>query len=179
MRWGFRFGKTSDFGTINIRSESVKEKPFYKHFLLNKRCLIVADSFYEWNKVNLEGKEEKFPYNFFLKGRKLFGMAGLYNDFPDAEGRPIYTCAILTTEPNKVVKPIHHRMPVILNVKDEETWLDSENKEFNKLLLLLRPYHGAMERNMVSRRVNSPRNDDKELIEKYEQEKDFKLSRQL
>lgn len=159
------FNKDTKNGPINIRSESTKEKPYFKHLLLSKRCLIVADSFYEWGMVNLEGKEEKYPFNFYLSDRKLFGFAGIYNSLTDAEGKKHYSCAILTTAPNKLVKQIHNRMPVIIDEKDEEKWLDPENKDFEKLFKLLKPYPKTkMKMHIVSKRVNSPVNDDKNLI---------------
>jgi putative SOS response-associated peptidase YedK len=168
MKWGLLFGKSSKFGTINIRSETIKEKPFFKHFLLNKRCLIIADSFYEWGEVNLEGKNEKYPFNFYLKDRKLFGFAGIYNDFADAEGKPYYTCAIITTTPNKKVARIHNRMPAILSEKNEDDWLEVENKDFETLFSLLKPYSDSqMSVNIVSKRVNNPANDDVELIKEF------------
>jgi len=168
MKWGFIWSKDSKFGSINIRSESTKEKPFFKYFLLDKRCLIVADSFYEWGVVNLEGKDEKYPFNFYLNDRELFGFAGVYNDFKDAEGKPYYTCAILTCPPNNVVKRIHNRMPVIIQEKDEDYWLDPENKDFDKLYKLLSPYPEAdMKMHIVSKRVNSPRYDDPDLVKKF------------
>ncbi|KKQ51601.1 hypothetical protein A2865_01445 [Candidatus Woesebacteria bacterium RIFCSPHIGHO2_01_FULL_39_17] len=169
MKWGLIWSKNSKFGTINIRSESTAEKPFFKHFLIDKRCLIIADSFYEWGEVNLEGKDEKYPFNFYLKNRELFGFAGIYNDFADAEGKPYFTCAILTTRPNKKVANIHTRMPVILQNKNEDFWLESENKDFDKLFKLLKPYpEDSMLMNVVSKRVNNPRNDDPDLIKELE-----------
>jgi putative SOS response-associated peptidase YedK len=166
MKWGLIWSKDSKFGTINIRSESTNEKPFFKHFLLDKRCLIVADSFYEWGEVNLEGKPEKYPFNFYIKDRELFGFAGVYNDFLDAEGKPFYTSAILTTTPNKMIARIHNRMPVIIHQEDENGWLDPDNKDFDKLFQLLKPYsEKEMGERIVSKRVNSPKNDDERLIE--------------
>jgi putative SOS response-associated peptidase YedK len=168
MKWGLVWSKEAKFGTINIRSESVREKPFFKHFILDKRCLIIADSFYEWGEVNLEGKSEKYPYNFYLQERELFGFAGIYNDLKDAEGRPNYTCAILTTTPNKLVSKIHNRMPVILQEKDEDNWLDPENKDFDKLFKLCSPYpEKEIHMHIVSKRMNSPREDDEKLVEEY------------
>lgn len=165
MKWGLILSEESRYGIINIRSESTKEKPFFQHFLKEKRCLIVADSFYEWGEVNLEGKTEKYPFNFFLKDRRLFGFAGIYNDIKDAEGRALYTCAILTTIPNKLVGKVHNRMPVIVKEEDEDYWIDSKNNDFNKLYELLIPYpEKGMGINAVSRRVNSLRNDGKDLI---------------
>lgn len=166
MKWGLKFGKNSNSGPINIRSESTMEKPFFKHFLTSKRCLIVADSFYEWGEVDLEGKEEKYPFNFYIAGRKLFGFAGIYNDVADAEGKVHYSCAILTITPNSLVKKVHNRMPVIIDREDEDYWLNSENKDFNNLHKLLISYPAnKMKVNIVSRRVNSPKNDDKKLLE--------------
>jgi putative SOS response-associated peptidase YedK len=172
MNWGLYFSPNVKFGTINLRGESFKDKPFFKHFLENKRCLIVADSFYEWGEVNLEGKPEKYPFNFFLKDRKLFGFAGIYNDLEDSKGIKTYTCAIITTKPNEKVKKIHQRMPVILEEKDEEMWLNPDNKDFNELFKLLKPYSASkMSMQVVSRLVNNPRIDDPRLIEKYEPRK--------
>ena len=173
MKWGLIFGKDSKYGTINVRAESTYEKPYFKHFLLEKRCLIVADSFYEWGEVNLEGKSEKYPFNFFIKERKLFGFAGLYNDFPDAEGKPYYSCAIVTTTPNHMIGKIHNRMPVIIKEKEEDVWLDPENKDFTSLYKMLSAYPDSkMRMRMVSKRVNSPRADDEDLI------KELKLGKQ-
>lgn len=167
MKWGFIWNKNSDYGTINIRSEFTVKKPFFKQFLLDKRCLIVADSFYEWGIINLEGKSEKYPFNFYLKERRLFGFAGIYNDFSYAEGKPFYTCAILTCPPNKLVEKVHNRMPVIIREKVEDTWLDQKNKDFEYLFNLLKPYQeNYMNMNIVSKRVNNPGNDDIDLIKK-------------
>ena len=169
MKWGLEFGNGSPFGTINIRSESCADKPFFKHLLLSKRCLIVADSFYEWGVVNLEGKDEKYPFNFFLKDRKLFGFAGLYNEVEGRDGKPKLTCAILTTMPNETVKKVHHRMPVILKEEDEDIWLNPENNDFDKLFALLKPYDsGEIKMQIVSKRVNSPGIDDEKLVEPLE-----------
>ncbi len=167
MKWGLIWNRGASSGTINLRSESFKEKPFFGNFLLNKRCLIIADSFYEWGNVNLEGKIEKYPFNFYLPGRKLFGFAGVYSDFLDAEGKDYYTCAIITCPANKLVKKIHRRMPVIIKKGDEDFWLNEENKDFERLFDLLKPYpEKEMRMNIVSKKVNNPANDGKELIKK-------------
>lgn len=169
MRWGFLFSRTSKYGTINIRSETTKEKPFFRKFLEDKRCLIPADSFYEWGIVNLEGKNEKYPFNFYLDNRKIFGFAGLYNDFADAEGKPFYSCAILTTYPNKIVAKVHNRMPVIINDEDEDFWLHPENKNTEKLRLLLKPYpEEDMKMHIVSKLVNNTANNSPVLIDKQD-----------
>lgn len=167
MNWGLIFSSNLKYGTINLRAESFKEKPFFQRFLIGQRCIIPADSFYEWGTVNLEGKDEKYPFNFFLKDRKLFGFAGIYNND---------TCAIITTLPNEKVKEIHHRMPVILEEKDEDSWLDPENKDFEKLLSLLVPYPPEkMSMHIVSKLVNSPSANDPRLIEEFKPGKQFSI----
>jgi len=167
MKWGFMFGKNSNAGTINIRSETTLEKPFFKHFLLHKRCIIPADGFYEWGILDLEGKDEKYPFYFYLTDRELFGFAGLYNDFEDAEGKPFYSCAILTCSPNKILKKVHNRMPVILEGDNEDGWLNPENEDFEDLQKYLKPYPQDLKFHSVSKRVNSPRNDDVQLTEPF------------
>lgn len=169
MKWGLLWSRNAKHGTINLRTESLKNKPFFKKFLVEKRCLIVADSFYEWGMVDLEGKEEKYPFNFYLNGRKFFGFAGIYNDFGDAEGKPIYTCAIITCPPNKTVKRVHNRMPVIIKKEDEDMWLDPDNKDFERLFNLLKPYpESEMKMHIVDKRVNNPRNDDGDLVKEID-----------
>jgi len=166
MRWGFVWSKDAKHGTINIRKETTKEKKYFERILTNQRCIIPSDGFYEWRTVNLEGKDEKYPFFIYLKGKKLFGFAGLYNKLIDAEGKPLYTFAILTCPPNTVVKKVHHRMPAILEEKDENSWLDPENKDFEKLYKLIKSYPSSqMKLHPVSKRVNNPSNDDSKLIQ--------------
>jgi putative SOS response-associated peptidase YedK len=166
MRWGFTWSKDSKHGTINIRKETTKEKPYFKNILINQRCIIPSDGFYEWKTVNLEGSDEKHPFFVYLKNRKLFGFAGLYNTLRDAEGLPLYSFAIITCPPNNKIKEIHHRMPVILEEKDEDDWLNPENKDFESLHKMLKPYPPEkIKFHPVSKRVNSPINDDDELME--------------
>ncbi|OGM11395.1 hypothetical protein A2Z22_01265 [Candidatus Woesebacteria bacterium RBG_16_34_12] len=176
MHWGFtpEWGKEKGFSLINIRKETTQEKAYFKKILLNQRCLIPADGFYEWRTVNLEGQDEKYPFYVFLKERKLFGFAGLYSKLEDAEGKAYYTFAILTCPPNKVVAEIHHRMPVILEKSDENIWLDPKNKDFDNLYELLKPYsEEQITIYPVSKRVNNPKNDDQGLIEEFRETKLF------
>jgi len=176
MKWGFLFSKTANAGTINIRSESTKEKPFFRHFLLQKRCLIPTDGFYEWGTVNLEGKDEKYPFYFYLTDRSLFGFAGLYNDFSDAEGKPYYSCAILTCPPNETLLKVHNRMPVILKESEEDKWLNPENEDFESLSKMMSPYPAEeMKFHLVSKAVNNTRNDGENLIAQLEQNQQLKI----
>ena len=166
MKWGFvpHWGKDKNFNLINIRSDTVEEKPYFKNILTKNRCLVPSDGFFEWKKVKLEGKEEKIPYFIHLKGKKLFSFAGIYSSVKDAEGKEILTYAILTTKPNSLVKKIHNRMPVILKEESEQKWLDKK-KEAKKLYELLKPYPSKdMESYKISKKVNNPVNDDPSII---------------
>lgn len=163
MRWGYipEWGKEKGISLINIRSESTKEKPYFRNVLSTRRCIIPSTGFFEWKK---EGNS-KTPYFIYLKGKKLFGFAGVYSNLKDAEGKEVNTFAILTCPANEFMKGIHERMPVILGEKDEELWLDEESK-VDKLEKLLTPYEGEMEGYPISKLVNSPENDGEKIIEK-------------
>src|SRR5215217_1232134 len=105
---------------INARAETVATKPFFRDAFKRKRCLILADSFYEWK---CAGKG-KVPYRIALKTEELFAFAGIWSTVHDAQGGVHPTFAILTTEANALVAQIHTRMPVILREQDEAAWLD-------------------------------------------------------
>jgi putative SOS response-associated peptidase YedK len=152
------------YSTINARAEDIAEKPVYRKPIRSQRCLVPADGFYEWKRLTLEGKEEKFPWYIGLKDRSLFAFAGLWDTWKDAEGVEILRYSIITTTPNTLMESIHDRMPVILHQKDVETWLDNETP-LTTVLSLLKPYPAAeMLSFPVSTRVNSPRNDDPNLL---------------
>lgn len=151
---------------INVRAETLQEKPSFKNALAKRRCLIPADGFYEWLKV---GKEKvKQPYYFRLRDGELFAFAGLWEEWKDPEGKRLLTCTIITTEPNKLVSQVHARMPAMLQREDESAWLDLENKPAG-VLPLLQPYPvDKMELRPVSRAVNSASAEGAELIERSE-----------
>ncbi|WP_256377882.1 SOS response-associated peptidase [Synechococcus sp. PCC 7502] len=146
------------FKLINARSETVSEKPSFRYAFKHRRCLIPTDGFYEWQRV--EGsKTKKQPYFFGLKDANIFAFAGLWERWESPEGDIIETCTILTTEANDVVRPIHDRMPVILDPKDYEIWLDPNLTSIDRLTPLLKPYPPeAMTAYPVSSNVNSPKN---------------------
>jgi putative SOS response-associated peptidase YedK len=136
---------------INARADSVWDKPSFRD---SKRCLVVADGFYEWQR---RGKDKQ-PYYVTLKGGGLFAFAGLYDDW---RGRR--TAAIITVEPNGLMRPIHERMPAMLEREDEGKWLSGGGEE--ALRAALRPYpEGEMAVRAVGRRVNDPGNEGVELI---------------
>ena len=171
-KWGFlpvwEYKKPKPFGLINIRSETCKEKPYFKNVLLSSRCLIPATGFFEWKQMKLENKAEKIPFFITLKDQELFSFAGVYSMYEDAEKKPHYYFAILTGEPNSFMKDIHRRMPVILEKKEEEKYLDPDNKDFDSLFKLITTQYPSdkMKAYPVSREVNSPRNNNKDLLKR-------------
>ncbi|MBN1168635.1 SOS response-associated peptidase [Candidatus Woesebacteria bacterium] len=168
MKWGFvpHWGKDKKLSLINIRSETVKEKPYFKNILFKDRCLIPSDGFFEWKKIKLDEKEEKIPYYIRFKDHKIFSFAGIYIILKDAEGKEIFTFAILTTKPNSLVAKIHNRMPVILQEENEDLWLNS-SASLNDLLKVLKPYSAKpMTAHKISKKVNSPRNDYPSILER-------------
>jgi putative SOS response-associated peptidase YedK len=135
MRWGLipSWAKDAAIGNklINARSETVMEKPSFRAAFKYRRCLIPADGFYEWKKL----ERRKQPYYFYLHNHNPFAFAGLWESWND-----ILTCTILTTKANERVQPIHERMPVILHPKDYDRWLDSRNQTSSHLVELLKPF---------------------------------------
>ncbi|MCD4680128.1 MAG: SOS response-associated peptidase [Bacteroidales bacterium] len=175
-RWGLIPFWAKDFSIgnkmINARAESIIEKPSFKNSFRRKRCLVLSDGFYEWKKEEKVAgagavagkKEEKVPYRILKKDNSLFAMAGLWDTWKDAEGRETQSFTIITTSANDLIKDIHHRMPVILQPEHERLWLDEFDKQ--KHLELLKPYPSElMKTYRVSKLVNSPLNDNKELIQ--------------
>lgn len=163
-RWGLipRWAKDASMSAkmINARAETVHERPAYRLPFRQRRCLIPADSLYEWKQ---EGRT-KHPYRFLMQAESLFAFAGLWEEWRAPNGTMVRTCTIVTTEPNELIEPVHNRMPVILPPEEYETWLDPK-AEVEELLSLLKPYPAEkMKSYPVSTRVNSPANNDPELI---------------
>jgi putative SOS response-associated peptidase YedK len=149
---------------INARAETLAEKPSFKRLLKGRRCLVLADSFYEWRK---EAKR-KVPMRFKLKSGEPFTFAGLWDAGKQPDGRVLRTYTIVTTDSNDLIQPIHNRMPVMLNGDDALKWL-AGNDEIAHALALLKPYPpGNREGFDVSLLVNNPRNDSPECVRPIE-----------
>jgi len=118
---------------INARGETVAEKPAFRTAFRKRRCLIVADGFYEWQTIN----RKKQPYHFARRDGKPFAFAGLWERWDKGES-PIESCTIITTDANELVRPLHDRMPVILQPEDFERWLDPK-EDSGMLQALLQP----------------------------------------
>jgi putative SOS response-associated peptidase YedK len=166
LRWGlvpfWADDPTIGNQMINARSESAADKPAFKHSFRAKRCLVVADGFYEWQKRN----GSKQPYLIHLKDDRPFAFAGLWDKWKK-NGEPIESCTILTTDANELVAPLHDRMPVIIPRSAYELWLDPKVNDPEMLRPLLVPYPASeMDAYPVSKVVNSPRNEVAEGVER-------------
>jgi putative SOS response-associated peptidase YedK len=166
MRWGLipSWAKDESIGNklINARAETVSEKPSFRTPFKRKRCLVIADGFFEWQKQG----GEKQPFYIHLKSDKPFAFAGLF-DVWDSPDETITSCAIITTEANELMEPIHDRMPVILSRKDADFWIATQD-EPKDLLELLKPYPSKlMEAYAVSKLVNAPRNNTPDCVKPY------------
>jgi len=167
MQWGLVpfWSREPGSGVINARMESLTEKPTFKQAFRRKRCLIPADGFYEW----LSNNGVKRPFLFRLKERELFAFAGLWDEWTSPDGSPLRSCAIITVPSNTLLAKIHHRMPAILSSEDENRWLDTRNPVISDLLSLLAPYPPErMEMIPVSNKVNNPRYENPECMERAE-----------
>jgi putative SOS response-associated peptidase YedK len=146
--------------TINARAESLLLKPAFREAFIERRCLVIADGFYEWQKR--DGKRQ--PFRFHLKDDRPFAFAGIWERWKDENGQPLYSCAIVTTDASSVVSPIHDRMPVILDRDARAAWLDPASDPVH-LGEILVPYEkGDLQGYPVSTKVNSVANDSPELI---------------
>ena len=152
---------------INGRSATVAEKPAFPTALRRRRCLIPANGFYEWQR--LPGTKAKHPMRIVLMTEEPFAFAGLWQTWKHPDGQVITSCAIITTDANRLLAPIYHRMPVILSAESEALWLDGTVNGPVLLCQLLLPYDAdAMESYEVSALVNSVRNDTPEVIVRVE-----------
>jgi len=163
MRWGFLppWAKSHDAkpSPINARNDSLS-KNMYKHSFQSRRCLIPADGFYEWKK--LDGMKQ--PYYIQLVDEEIMSLGGIYSIYRDeAQSKEIKSFAIITTPPNDLMKSIHDRMPLIIPPGKEKIWLDSSS-DMNEVEELVKPYPREMRSYPVSKYVNSPKNNSEECI---------------
>ena len=161
LRWGLvpSWAKDPAIGQklINARAETVGEKPSFRRSFRHRRCLVLADGYYEWRKEE-KGKQ---PYYIRMKDERPFAFAGIWEHWDGGDDQTIESCAMLTTEPNELMATIHHRMPVILKPEDYDGWLDVSLQDSPRLLRFLYSYPaGDMVAFPVSLKVNNPKFDD-------------------
>jgi putative SOS response-associated peptidase YedK len=166
-QWGLipSWSKDAGIGSkmINARAETLDEKPSYSRLLKKKRCLVLADSFYEWQKHE-DGS--KTPMRITLADGSPFALAGLWDVWKTPEGEWLKTCTIITTSPNALMESIHNRMPAMLTRDAEVEWLNKANDDAGYLKSLLAPYPAEqMKAYAVSKAVNNVKNDQPAVIE--------------
>jgi putative SOS response-associated peptidase YedK len=163
-RWGlipfWAKDPTIGFKTINAMSETAASKPAFREAMRWRRCLVLADGFYEWQKVS---PKQKQPYNFGMADDSMFAFAGLWERWKDPGRGIVESCTILTTEPNFLVAGVHNRMPAILRSEDYDHWLDPGITDPARVADLLAPFDPRqMKKYPVSTRVGAVKNDDPE-----------------
>jgi len=145
---------------INARAETLQEKVSFRRLLERRRCLILADSFFEWKAE--EGVKK--PVRFVMQDKQPFAFAGLWDRW-NHNGEELVSCTVITTQPNELVKDVHNRMPVILQKEHEQKWIDQQEQDLTFLTSILTPFDArSMKAYEVSSAVNSPRNNDLRCI---------------
>ena len=166
IRWGLipHWAKTASLGSrmINARAETVAQRPAFRDAFRRRRCLVLADGFYEWQRAG----SVKKPMRIVMESGEPFAFAGLWAMWRDSEGNRIPSCTIITTEANDLLRPIHNRMPVILPREMEELWLDRDVQDVAVLENALTAYPSElMQTYQVSTLVNSARNSGPQVVE--------------
>jgi putative SOS response-associated peptidase YedK len=169
LRWGLvpSWARNPKLGytTINARAEEVADKPAYREAMKQRRCLVPADAFYEWQQ---HGPKTKRPFAIALRSGEPYAFAGLWERWQPKEGASLETFSIITSDPNELLETIHNRMPVILEPRDYDRWLEVGDPA-RPPIDLLRPYPAEkMEAWPVSERVGNVRNDEPALLAKVE-----------
>jgi putative SOS response-associated peptidase YedK len=164
LRWGFipSWAKDGKIAPINAMSETAADKPMFRSAFRKRRCLIPSSGFYEWKAA---GAKKKQPYAIRLTDDKPFAFAGLWECWHGPDG-DVQSCCILTTAPNELVATIHNRMPVILDPRDYDQWLDPKEQDAAAVAALLRPFPAdRMRAYPVSTWVNDVKHKDARCIE--------------
>jgi putative SOS response-associated peptidase YedK len=162
FRWGLipSWAKDPKIGNrmINARAETLAEKPSFRVAYRRRRCLVLADGFYEWRKE--AGRKTKTPMYIRLESGQPFAFAGLWEAWRSPDDQTVLSCTIITTTPNTLVEKIHNRMPVVLAPAAYDLWLDPGEQSPDRLNEWLRPYPASqMSAYPVSTQVNNPSND--------------------
>jgi putative SOS response-associated peptidase YedK len=165
MRWGLIPSWADDAAIgnrmINARAETLSSKPSFREAFKKRRCLVPADGFYEWQKL----KGRKTPVRVTPQARRIFAFAGLWERWKGPDGDEVLSFTIVTTEANVSVRPLHDRMPLVIEKEREDRWLDPKTPIAELNAMLQRPVAEPLDLRNASPRVNSPSNDDPSLLE--------------
>ncbi len=146
-------------GMINARAETLLQKPSFRTPFKKQRCLVLADGFYEWKRTS----DRKIPHRISMRDHEPFAFAGIWEVWKTPDGEDVKTFSIITTEPNELMKPLHHRMPVIMKRENEEKWL--QEIDISEAQKMLEPYpFEDLEAYPISTLVNNPRNNSEDII---------------
>jgi putative SOS response-associated peptidase YedK len=167
LRWGLIPYWAKDmkiaFSTINAMAETLATKPAFREAFQHRRCLVLADGFYEWVPT---GAKQKQPYLIRMLDQQPFAFAGLWERWHERQRDDVIeSCTIVTVPPNDVCAPIHDRMPAILSRDDYSQWLGEVETTPEELRAMLKPCAAPIEAVAVSTKVNSPKNEGPELLE--------------
>lgn len=168
MRWGLVPFWADDVSIgskmINARAEGIGSKPAFRAAVKSRRCVVPVSGFYEWKKIGEGKKQTKQPYYITPAEGRVLALAGLWERWGRGDGT-VETFTIITTEPNAMMRDLHDRMPAVLDRDGVSAWLDPELPPEEAVKLLRAAPDGTLECRPVSTRVNSPKNDGRELIE--------------
>jgi len=170
-KWGFLpkwLKEKRRQGFINSKAETIFEKPMFKNAVLNKRCLVPADGFFEWQ------DQTRVPYYIKVRNSKIFSFAGIWEDFKDEEYNDVLTYSILTTSSRLDMQSIHGRMPVILERDKERLWLEARGIE--EIKDALKKPVDDFEMYAISKRINSPRNNYPALLNRAAETRKQKIA---
>lgn len=167
LRWGLvpSWAEDPAIGNrlINARAETLADKPSFRAAYRTRRCLVAADGFYEWQQTPIGAKQ---PYHIRFDDDAPFAIAGLWESWRARDGETLESCVLITSEANRALEPIHHRMPVILPPHAYDVWLDARPSSPDALGALLRPYPSDdLAAHAVGPRVNNARHDDAACLE--------------
>ena len=159
VRWGIT-PKWSKKKLINARIETLQQKPAFRNLLNTNRCLIICDGYYEWKKERVGSQ----PYFIYRKSKRLILMAGLWTTPNLNSGKDVYSCAIITRPTQHNISDIHPRMPLILNLSDVDTWLNSKDNSYDYFISDLSYSNIELEYHSISKAINDPFNNNPELL---------------
>jgi len=175
MKWGLipNWATDASIGSklINARAETLLEKPSFKNLVSNQRCIVLSDGYFEWKRSN----SRAIPYYVYNPNNKILPMAGLWDFWENNSGENIFSYTIITTQANSNLKDIHHRMPVILDLKQIDPWLKVRNISLANTMSLLVPFQNDLHFHQVSTIVNSPRNNRIDCIRPIENSDNLSL----